>query len=154
MNDMKVFSGRAHPELAQRVCDYLGLSLGKLRIDTFPDGEIWCRIEQDVRGRDVFLVQPTCHPVNENLMELLILIDSFKRASARTDHGGDSYFGSPGRTGKDEGRVRSRPSGGQLITRAGPIACAMTSTPHRFKVLRYFRRSLVGAPVIDAHFGK
>ena len=74
MNDLKIFSGRAHPGLAHAVCGYLGLSLGKLAIDPFPDGEIWCKINQDVRGRDVFLVQPTCHPVNENLMELLILM--------------------------------------------------------------------------------
>ena len=79
---MKVFSGRANPDLALRMCEYLGLSLGRLAIGNFPDGEISCKIEQDVRGRDVFLVQPTCPPVNENLMELLIMIESFKRASA------------------------------------------------------------------------
>jgi ribose-phosphate pyrophosphokinase len=120
MNDLKVFSGRAHPELAQRVCDYLGLSLGKLRIDTFPDGEIWCRIEQDVRGRDVFLIQPTCHPVNENLMELLILIDSFKRASAERITAVMPYFGYARQDRKDEGRVPiTAKLTANLITRAG-----------------------------------
>ncbi len=60
MNDMKLFSGRANPELAQRISDYLGLPLGRITIGNFPDGEISCKIEEDVRGRDVFVVQPTC----------------------------------------------------------------------------------------------
>src|SRR3990172_7647895 len=82
MNDLKIFSGRAHPALARDIADYLGLDLGRLEISNFPDGEVAAKIEEDVRGRDVFVVQPTCPPVNENLMELLILLDSFKRASA------------------------------------------------------------------------
>jgi len=79
---MKVFSGRANPKLAARICEYLGIPLGRISIGNFPDGEIACKIEEDVRGRDCFIVQPTCPPVNENLMELLIMIDSFVRASA------------------------------------------------------------------------
>ena len=88
MNDLKVFSGRANPELAKRMCEYLDLPLGRLTIANFPDGEISCKIEEDVRGRDVFIVQPTCNPpdgrgdVNQSIMELLIMIDAFKRASA------------------------------------------------------------------------
>ena len=82
MNDLKIFSGRANPELAKRICAYLGLPPGKISIGNFPDGEISCKIDEDVRGRDVFILQPTCPPVNENIMELLIMIDSFKRASA------------------------------------------------------------------------
>ena len=67
MNDLKIFSGRANPDLARRICEYLGLSLGKISIGNFPDGEISCKIDEDVRGRDVFIVQPTCPPVNENI---------------------------------------------------------------------------------------
>ena len=93
MNDLKVFSGRANPELAHKICEYLRLSPGRITIKNFPDGELGCKIEQDVRGRDVFLVQPTCPPVNENLMELLIMIESFKRASAERITAVIPYFG-------------------------------------------------------------
>src|SRR6266849_1277236 len=81
-NRLKVFSGRANIPLAEKIAKCLGDPLGKINLDNFPDGEISVRIEEDVRGRDVFVVQPTCPPVNENLMELLIMLDSFKRASA------------------------------------------------------------------------
>ena len=91
MNDLKIFSGRANPDLARRICEYLGLSLGKISIGKFPDGEISCKIDEDIRGRDVFLIQPTCPPVNENMMELLIMIDSFLR-TAPTEYGGDAVF--------------------------------------------------------------
>jgi ribose-phosphate pyrophosphokinase len=66
MNDLKIFSGRANPALAAKIGEYLGLPLGKISIGNFPDGEISCKIDEDVRGRDVFIVQPTCPPVNEN----------------------------------------------------------------------------------------
>lgn len=78
----KVFSGTANPELAKEVADYLGTDLGQLKITPFSDGEIYVQIQESVRGVDCFLIQPTCAPVNENLMEILILIDAFKRASA------------------------------------------------------------------------
>src|ERR1700751_4282086 len=83
----------------------LGDPLGKVTISNFPDGEISVRIEEDVRGRDVFLVQPTCHPVNDNLMELLIMLDSFKRASAARISVVLPYYGSARRDRKAEGRV-------------------------------------------------
>ena len=79
---LKVFSGRANVPLAEKIAQCLGDPLGKLTLLNFPDGETWCRIDEDVRGRDVFVVQPTCPPVNENLMELLVILDSLKRASA------------------------------------------------------------------------
>ena len=72
MNAMKLFTGRAHPALARKICEYLGLPLGRALIGNFPDGEISCKIDEDVRGRDVYILQPTCPPVNETLMELLI----------------------------------------------------------------------------------
>ncbi len=102
---MKLFSGRAHPELAKRIGDYLGLPLGRAVLGNFPDGEISCKIDEDVRGRDVFIVQPTCPPVNENLMELLIMIESFKRASADRITAVVPYFGYARQDRKDEGRV-------------------------------------------------
>lgn len=79
---VKIFSGRANKPLAQEICDYLNLPLGKINIDPFADGELYVQIEESVRGCDVFLIQPTCTPVNENIMELLIVLDAMKRASA------------------------------------------------------------------------
>jgi len=79
---VKIFSGTANPELAREVADYLEIGLGQLKIAPFSDGEIYVQIQESVRGVDCFVVQPTCTPVNENLMELLIMIDALKRASA------------------------------------------------------------------------
>lgn len=79
---VKVFSGTANPDLAREVAEYLGMELGQVRITPFSDGEIYVQIQESVRGIDCFVIQPTCSPVNENLMELLILLDAFKRASA------------------------------------------------------------------------
>src|SRR5437899_2627787 len=104
-NHLKIFSGRANLALAEDITDYLALPLGRLTLSNFPDGEISVRIEEDVRGRDVFVVQPTCPPVNENLMELLILMDSFKRASAYRITAVLPYYGYARQDRKDQGRV-------------------------------------------------
>jgi len=80
--ELKVFSGNANRPLAEKVCDHLGIPLGNAEVKTFSDGEISVEINENVRGKDVFIVQPTCPPVNDNLMELLIMIDAAKRASA------------------------------------------------------------------------
>ncbi len=102
---LKVFSGRANVQLAEKIAQYLGDPLGKLTLMNFPDGEFWARIDEDVRGRDVFIVQSTCHPVNENIMELLILLDSFKRASAARITVVLPYYGYARQDRKAEGRV-------------------------------------------------
>ena len=102
---LKVFSGRANPPLAERIAQHIGDPLGKIELKNFPDGEIGARIDEDVRGRDVFLIQPTCHPVNENLMELLIMLDSFKRASAARITVVLPYYGYARQDRKAEGRV-------------------------------------------------
>src|SRR5437899_6387665 len=104
-NHLKIFSGRANLALAEDITDYLALPLGRLTLTNFPDGEISVRIEEDVRGRDVFVVQPTCPPVNENLMELLIMLDSFKRASAERITAVLPYYGYARQDRKDVGRV-------------------------------------------------
>lgn len=80
---LKIFSGNANPQLASEIAEYLGVSLGAAKVQTFSDGEIKVNIEESVRGCDVFLIQPTCTPVNNNLMELLIMVDALRRASAR-----------------------------------------------------------------------
>ncbi|MBI2082623.1 MAG: ribose-phosphate pyrophosphokinase [Deltaproteobacteria bacterium] len=79
---LKIFSGTANPDLTQKIADYIGVPLGKVLIRRFADGEIFSEIQENVRGMDVFVVQPTCTPVDENLMELLVLLDTLKRASA------------------------------------------------------------------------
>lgn len=102
---LKIFCGRASRDLAERICRYLDLPLGQGHTDMFPDGEIIVKIEEDVRGRDCFVVQSTYHPVNAHLMELLIFIDCLKRASARRITAVIPYFGYARQDRKDEGRT-------------------------------------------------
>ena len=105
MNDLKIFCGPANVPLTQDICRYLNLPMGKISMGRFPDGEISCKIDEDVRGRDVFILQPTCPPVNEHLMELLVMIDSFKRASSYRLTAVIPYFGYARQDRKDAGRV-------------------------------------------------
>lgn len=104
-NSIKVFAGSGNPELALAVCDYLGISVGGAKVERFPDGEKVIKLEDDVRGRDCFVVQSTCEPVDANLMELLIWIDCLKRASASRITAVVPYFGYARQDRKDEGRV-------------------------------------------------
>jgi len=104
-NMLKVFSGRANVPLAEKIAQCLGDTLGKITLQNFPDGESWARIDEDVRGRDVFVVQPTCPPVNENIMELLVILDSLKRASAARITAVLPYYGYARQDRKDVGRV-------------------------------------------------
>src|SRR5436305_12298294 len=80
--EMKIFSGSANRELAERICRYIGVPLGQATISSFPDSETYVRIEENVRGRDVLLIQPTSPPTNQHLMELVIMVDAARRASA------------------------------------------------------------------------
>ncbi|HUV67834.1 MAG TPA: ribose-phosphate pyrophosphokinase [Sedimentisphaerales bacterium] len=106
LNDnLKVFSGSSNPALASAVCNYLGIPVGGAKIDRFPDGEKVIRVEDDVRGRDCFVVQSTCEPVDEHLVELLIYLDCLRRASARRITAVIPYFGYARQDRKDEGRV-------------------------------------------------
>jgi ribose-phosphate pyrophosphokinase len=102
---LKVFSGRANPALARAIAERLGDPLGRIQLGNFADGETSVRIEEDVRGRDVFVIQPTCPPVNDHLMELLIILDAFKRASAARITAVLPYFGYARQDRKDVGRV-------------------------------------------------
>ncbi len=90
---MKVFCGSSNPELARKICDTLDVPLGKSRIVRFSDGELYVEIGENVRGSDVFVIQSTCSPANENIMELLIMIDALKRASARSICAVLPYYG-------------------------------------------------------------
>jgi ribose-phosphate pyrophosphokinase len=103
--NLRVFAGRANPLLAQKVCQYLRLPLGASNTELFPDGELIVRVEEDVRGRDCFIVQPTCHPVNAHLMELFIWIDTLRRASAKRVTAVIPYFGYARQDQKHAGRT-------------------------------------------------
>ncbi|MCC6428820.1 MAG: ribose-phosphate diphosphokinase [Phycisphaerales bacterium] len=105
IDTLKIFSGRSNLELANRICEHLLLPLGQSRAISFPDGEIIVKIEEDVRGRDCFVICSTCQPVNDNLMELLIYIDCLRRASADRITVVLPYFGYARQDRKDEGRV-------------------------------------------------
>jgi len=155
MNDLKIFSGRANPALAAKISEYLGLPLGKLTIGNFPDGEISCKIDEDVRGRDVFIVQPTCPPVNENLMELLIMIDSFLRASAFRITAVLPYFGYARQDRKDSGRVPiTAKLVANIITRAGTDR-VLAMDLHAAQLQGFFDvpvDHLYAAPVLNEYF--
>jgi ribose-phosphate pyrophosphokinase len=90
---IKIFAGSSSVELARRICDFLDVRMGQLRHVRFSDGEMFCEIGENVRGADVFVIQSTCSPANENLMELLITIDALKRASAKSICAVLPYYG-------------------------------------------------------------
>ena len=103
--ELKVFSGSANPDLARRICNFIGIPLGEATLSSFPDGETYVKIEENIRGRDVFIVQPTCPPVNEHLMELLIMVDAARRASADRITAVIPFFGYARQDRKDKPRV-------------------------------------------------
>jgi ribose-phosphate pyrophosphokinase len=118
--ELKIFGGRAHPSLTQEICDYLNLQPGNVSARNFSDGEVFCQIQENVRGSDVFVVQPTCEPVNENLMELLIMLDTFKRSSASRVTAVLPYYGYARQDKKDQPRVPiTAKLVADLISRAG-----------------------------------
>lgn len=93
MNDFAVFTGNSNPVLAKKICKYLGVQLGGAKVKKFSDGEIQIEIEETVRGKDIFIVQSTCPPVNDNLVELLLMIDAFKRSAASRITAVMPYYG-------------------------------------------------------------
>lgn len=105
LDELKVFTGNGHPALAQSVCDYLEIPLGKAEVFKFANDNSFARIHENIRQRDVFIVQPTCFPVNDNLMELLIMIDACKRASAGRITAVVPYYGYGRTDKKDQPRV-------------------------------------------------
>jgi len=105
MDELKVFSGTAHPALAGAVCDYLGIPLGEVEVFEFSNENIFVRILENVRERDVFVIQPICSPVNKSLVELLIMLDAFRRASAGRITAVVPYYGYSRTDKKDQPRV-------------------------------------------------
>jgi ribose-phosphate pyrophosphokinase len=102
---LKVFNGRSHPALAEEICARLGIEQGRVTLYSFSDGENYVQIDENVRGADVFVIQPTAPPVNDNLMELLIMLDAFKRSSARRITAVLPYYGYARQDRKDKPRV-------------------------------------------------
>lgn len=105
MNKLAVFSGTANIPLTQKIVDYIGIGMGNIHFSRFPGGEIFVKIEEDVRGKDVFVIQPTSEPPNENLMELLIILDTLRRSSARRITAVLPYYGYARQDRKDQPRV-------------------------------------------------
>jgi ribose-phosphate pyrophosphokinase len=151
LGELKIFSGRAHPVLAQEICEYLNLAAGNVSAYNFSDGEIFCQIEENVRGSDVFVVQPTCDPVNENLMELLIMLDTFKRSSASRVTAVLPYYGYARQDKKDKPRVPiTAKLVADLISRAGADR-VLTIDLHADQIQGFFDvpvDHLFAAPVI------
>jgi ribose-phosphate pyrophosphokinase len=155
MRELKIFSGRANPDLATRICRHLHLEPAAITLGKFPDGENYCKLDEDVRGRDVFLVQPTAPPVNDNLIELLIMIDCVKRASAERITAVIPYYGYARQDRKDEGRVPiTAKLAANIITRAGADR-VLTMDLHAAQIQGFFDvpvDHLYAAPVLNEHF--
>src|SRR5581483_6150267 len=116
----KIFSGTANAALADEVCHFLGMQRGQAQVTRFADGECYVQIQENVRGADVFVMQPTCRPVDEHLMELLLMIDALKRASARRITAVIPYYGYARQDRKDKPRVPiSSKLVADLLTTAG-----------------------------------
>src|SRR4030067_2375538 len=155
LDDLKIFSGNANPDLERKICEHLSINLGNAYVGRFPDGEIDLKVNEDVRGADVFLVQPTCAPVNESLTELLIFIDCLKRASAARITAVLPYYGYARKDRKDEGRVPiTAKLVANIITEAGADR-VLTVDLHAGQIQGFFDipvDHLLAFPVISKYF--
>ena len=136
--ELKIFTGSAHRELAQRICTFIGVPLGDAMVTSFPDGETFVKINENIRGRDVFFVQPTCPPTNQNLMELLIMVDAARRASAARITAVIPFFGYARQDRKDQPRVPiTAKLVANLLTAAG-VDRVLTMDLHAQQVAGFF----------------
>src|SRR5438132_5580785 len=152
--ELKVFGGRSHPALTGEICRTLGRDAGRVTLYNFSDGENYCQIEENVRGADVFIVQPTGPPVNSNVMELLIMLDAFKRSSASRVTAVLSYYGYARQDRKDKPRVPiTAKLVADLISAAGADR-VLTLDLHASQIQGFFNipvDHLFAAPVIVRH---
>lgn len=153
--NIKIFSGNSHKQLAEDIADILGVPVGKSKVSTFSDGEISVDINETVRGMDVFIVQSTCSPVNNNLMELLIMIDAFKRASAGRITAVIPYYG----YARQDRKAKSRdPITAKLVADVLTAAGAnrvLTMDLHAAQIQGYFNipvDHLLGGPILAEYF--
>ncbi|MFQ5415157.1 MAG: ribose-phosphate diphosphokinase [Phycisphaerae bacterium] len=155
INGLRIFGGTATPELTRHVCAYLHMEPGTASISRYPDGETLVKLEDDCRGRDCFVIQSTCPPVNEHLMELLILIDSLRRASARRITAVIPYYGYARQDRKSEGRTPiTAKLVANMITTAGADR-VLTMNLHADQIQGFFDipvDNLTAAPVLTEHF--
>ena len=153
----KIFCGTANPQLADEVCAFLGLVRGQAHVTRFSDGEVYVQLLENVRGADVFLMQPTCHPVDMHLMELLIMIDALKRASARRITAVVPYFGYARQDRKDKPRAPiSAKLVADLLTTAGADRALIVDL-HAPQIQGFFNipvDHLFASPVLVDHFKK
>lgn len=153
--NIKIFAGNSHPELARQIADILELSVGDSKVSTFSDGEISVDINETVRGRDVFVVQSTNNPVNDNLMELLIMIDAFKRASAGRITAVMPYYGYARQDRKAKARDPiTAKLVADILTAAGADR-VLTMDLHASQIQGYFNiplDHLLGAPILSKYF--
>ena len=155
MKDLRLFTGRANPRLACGICDYLEIEPGRIEVSDFSDGEVFVQIQENIRGQDVFLVQPTCYPVNHHLMELLIMADACRRASAARITAVIPYFGYGRQDRKDRPRVPiTAKLAADLIAAAG-VNRVLALDLHAGQLQGYFNMPvdhLFAAPVLVDHF--
>ncbi len=155
--EMKIFTGSAHRELAERICAYLRQPLGEATVTSFPDGETFVRINENIRGCDVFIIQPTCPPTNQNLMELLIMVDAAVRASAARVTAVIPFFGYARQDRKDQPRVPiTAKLVANLLTAAG-VNRVLTLDLHAQQIQGFFDipvDHLYASPVIIRHLRK
>jgi ribose-phosphate pyrophosphokinase len=152
---LKVFAGNANPHLAEEICQYLGIEVGRAMVTHFSDGEIYLQIKENVRGADVFIIQPTSTPVDRNLMELLLMIDALKRASAERITAVLPYYGYARQDRKDKPRVpiSARLVAGLLETAGADRVLALDL--HSAQIQGFFRipvDHLFASPVMIEHF--
>src|SRR6187551_3062214 len=149
--DLKIFSGSAHPQLAKEIADCLGIPLGKCSLRRFPDSEVSFQIDENIRGADVFIVQPTSNPVDQHLMEMLVMIDAFRRSSAARITVVVPYYGYARQDRKDKPRVPiSAKLVANLISAAGANR-VLTIDLHKAQIQGFFDipvDHLFSAPVI------
>ena len=153
----KIFSGTANQRLADDVCEFLGLVRNQALVTRFNDGEAYVQIQENVRGADVFVIQPTCRPVDEHLMELLLMIDALKRASARRITAVIPYYGYARQDRKDKPRVPiSAKLVADLLTTSGADR-ALLIDPHAPQIQGFFNipvDPLFASPVLVDYFKK
>lgn len=154
-NELKIFTGTAHPELARRIAEFVGIPLGAAEVRAFADGETSVRILENIRGRDVFIVQPTCPPVNHNLMELLIMVDAVRRASAARITAVIPFFGYARQDRKDRPRVPITAKLVANLINAAGVNRVLTVDLHAQQIQGFFDipvDHLYALPVFIHHF--
>lgn len=155
VRQMKIFTGNANPALAAEIAEYLGVNLGQAQVSRFSDGEIVVKINESVRGADVFVIQPTCSPANDHLMELLIMIDALRRASARRITAVIPYYGYARQDRKARGRD---PITAKLVANlitVGGARRVMTMDLHAGQIQGFFDipvDHLPGVPILAEYF--